>query len=107
QERYEQLLDVRPYCGGEGEAPEGGQADPDEEEERRDPTDEAGGPLEPSRAVPEDPAGQGDADEVQSEGHPEEPARIHGTEPADHGHEDGEEGGQVRPEGEGGCEPQG
>src|SRR5438876_1085478 len=29
QERYEQLLDVRPYCGGEGEAPEGGQADPD------------------------------------------------------------------------------
>src|SRR5437773_12170576 len=72
QERDEQLLDVRPYCGGEGEAPESGQADPEEQEERRDPTDEADGALDRSRAVPDDTAKQGDPDEVHGGGRPEE-----------------------------------
>src|SRR5213079_233783 len=99
-------LDIRPHRGGEGEAPEGGQADPEEQEERRDPTDEADGPLDPSCAVPDDPAEEGDADEVHAERGPEDPARIHGAEPSDHVHEYGEDEEEVRPEEQGGRDPQ-
>src|SRR5439155_16530416 len=106
QERDEQLLDIRPDCGREREAPAGGEADPEEQEERRDSTDEAGGPVDPSRAGPDDPAEEGDPDKVHAERGPEDPARVHGTEPPDHVHEDGEDEEQVRPEEQGGRDPQ-
>src|SRR5439155_5090988 len=55
---------------------------------------------------PDDPAEEGDPDKVHAERGPEDPARVHGTEPPGHVNEDGEDEERVRPEEQGGRDPQ-
>src|SRR5947208_13370159 len=106
KEGREQLLHVRPRDSREHEAPECGEVDPEEQEEGHDPPYDAHSPFDRPRAVPEDPPEEADADEVHAERCPEDPARIHGAEPADQVHEDGEDEEEVRPEKQGGRDPQ-
>src|SRR5205823_14485591 len=66
----------------------------------------AGAPIDPPGGVPDDPREEARPDEVHAERDPQEAGRGRGAEAADQVPEHGEDEEQVRPEQEGGGDPQ-